>query len=144
MTIDSIATAKEIAEKFKKDQKAKEEKEELLKEERRKADKEKIREEKEKTLTANSDETAIVFKVQFASSETPLNLKQDKFNDVVEGNYYKLKDILKYTSGNFSQIKDAVKHQNLLREKGFKDCFVIALKNGERFDINEARKITGQ
>jgi N-acetylmuramoyl-L-alanine amidase len=129
VTIDSIATAKEIAEKFKKDQKAKEER---------------IKEEKEKTLTANSDETAIVFKVQFASSETPLNLKQDKFNDVVEGNYYKLKDILKYTSGNFSQIKDAVKHQNLLREKGFKDCFVIALKNGERFDINEARKITGQ
>ena len=129
VTIDSIATAKEIAEKFKKDQKAKEER---------------IKEEKEKTLTANSDEAAIVFKVQFASSETPLNLKQDKFNDVVEGNYYKLKDILKYTSGNFSQIKDAVKHQNLLREKGFKDCFVIALKNGERFDINEARKITGQ
>ena len=129
VTIDSIATAKEIAEKFKKDQKTKEER---------------IKEEKEKTLTANSDETAIVFKVQFASSETPLNLKQDKFNDVVEGNYYKLKDILKYTSGNFSQIKDAVKHQNLLREKGFKDCFVIALKNGERFDINEARKITGQ
>ena len=125
VTIDSIATAKEIAEKFKKDQKTKEER---------------IKEEKEKTLTANSDETAIVFKVQFASSETPLNLKQDKFNDVVEGNYYKLKDILKYTSGNFSQIKD----QNLLREKGFKDCFVIALKNGERFDINEARKITGQ
>ena len=129
VTIDSIATAKEIAEKFKKDQKTKEER---------------IKEEKEKTLTANSDETAIVFKVQFASSETPLNLKQDKFNDVVEGYYYKLKDILKYTSGNFSQIKDAVKHQNLLREKGFKDCFVIALKNGERFDINEARKITGQ
>lgn len=129
VTIDSIATTKEIAEKFKKDQKTKEER---------------IKEEKEKTLTANSDETAIVFKVQFASSETPLNLKQDKFNDVVEGNYYKLKDILKYTSGNFSQIKDAVKHQNLLREKGFKDCFVIALKNGERFDINEARKITGQ
>lgn len=129
VTIDSIATAKEIAEKFKKDQKAKEER---------------IKEEKEKTLTANSDETAIVFKVQFASSETPLNLKQDKFNDIVDANYYKLKDILKYTSGNFSQIKDAVKHQNLLREKGFKDCFVIALKNGERFDINEARKITGQ
>ncbi len=129
VTIDSIATAKEIAEKFKKDQKAKEER---------------IKEEKEKTLTANSDEAAIVFKVQFASSETPLNLKQDKFNDIVDANYYKLKDILKYTSGNFSQIKDAVKHQNLLREKGFKDCFVIALKNGERFDINEARKITGQ
>lgn len=129
VTIDSIATAKEIAEKFKKDQKTKEER---------------IKEEKEKTLTANSDETAIVFKVQFASSETPLNLKQDKFNEIVDANYYKLKDILKYTSGNFSQIKDAVKHQNLLREKGFKDCFVIALKNGERFDINEARKITGQ
>lgn len=127
--IDTVATAKEIAEKFKKEQKIKEEK---------------AKEEKTKTDNVAPEKTDIVFKVQFASSEAPLNLKQEKFSAVIDGNYYKVKDILKYTSGNFSQIKDAVKHQNQLREKGFKDCFVIAIKDGERMDINEARKITGQ
>lgn len=127
--IDTVATAKEIADKFKKEQKIKEEK---------------AKEEKTKNDIIIPEKTDVVFKVQFASSEVALNLKQDKFSAVVDGNYYKVKDVLKYTSGNFSQIKDAVKHQNQLREKGFKDCFVIALKNGERMDINEARKITGQ
>jgi N-acetylmuramoyl-L-alanine amidase len=129
LVVDSNATAKEISEKLKKEQKIKDEK---------------AKEEKIKSDIIINDKSEIVFKVQFASSEVPLNLKQERFSDVVDGNYYKVKDILKYTSGNFSQIKDAVKHQNLLREKGFKDCFVIALKNGERLDINEARKISGQ
>ncbi len=62
----------------------------------------------------------------------------------MDGNFYKVKSILKYTSGNFETIKDAINHQNMLRENGFKDCFVIAVKNGERFDINEARRLAGQ
>lgn len=136
LKIDTAASAKEIAEKFKKEQREKEERE--------KAEKEKLEKEKAKNNAVVADKTEVVFKVQFASSETELNLKQDKFSAVVDGNYYKVKNILKYTSGNFTQIKDAVNHQNQLREKGFKDCFVIALKNGERMDINEARKITGQ
>ena len=137
--VDTAATAKEIADKFKKEKENKE-REERLKEEKAKKDKE----EKEKSVAIKSDKTEIVFKVQFASSETELNLKQDKFKEVVDGNYYKVKNILKYTSGNFSVFKEAVSHQNNLREKGLKDCFVIALKNGERMDVNEARKISGQ
>ncbi|MDP1803410.1 MAG: N-acetylmuramoyl-L-alanine amidase [Bacteroidota bacterium] len=144
---DSSAIAKEIAEKFKKEQKEKEEraKEERAKEEKAKEEKaKKEKEEKEKNAAVKADKTEIIFKVQFASSETELNLKQNKFDAIVDGNYYKVKNILKYTSGSFTQIKDAISHQNRLREKGFKDCFVIALKNGERMDINEARKQTGQ
>jgi N-acetylmuramoyl-L-alanine amidase len=126
--LDTNATAKEIAEKFKKDQKAKEEK---------------IKEEKPKENTIIS-KNEIVFKVQFASSEVELNLKQDKFQPIENGSYYKVKNVLKYTSGNYSLVAEAIKHQNFLREKGFKDCFVIALKNGERVDLNEARKLVSQ
>lgn len=88
--------------------------------------------------------TEIVFKVQFASSEVPLDLKQSKFSAVQQGDFYKVKSIYKYTSGNFTSIREAIQHQNALREKGFKDCFVIAMKNGARMDVNEARKLTGQ
>jgi N-acetylmuramoyl-L-alanine amidase len=86
----------------------------------------------------------IVFKVQFASSDVALDLKQDKFSAIQEGGFYKVKSIYKYTSGNFLAVSDAVKHQNQLREKGYKDCFVVAFKNGERIDIKEARTLTGQ
>jgi len=86
----------------------------------------------------------IVFKVQFASSEVELNLKQEKFQNMVNPAYYKVKNIYKYTSGSYTDLKDAVAHQNQLREKGFKDCFVIALKNGERVDLNEAKKQLAQ
>jgi N-acetylmuramoyl-L-alanine amidase len=86
----------------------------------------------------------IKFKVQFASSDVELNLKQEKFAAIIEGAYYKSGNTLKYTSGNFSDFKEAVKHQNSLREKGFKDCFVIAMQSNTRLDVNEARKKTGQ
>ncbi|MBA3679714.1 MAG: N-acetylmuramoyl-L-alanine amidase [Bacteroidetes bacterium] len=146
LKIDTTANAKAIAEKFKKEQREKDQrdKEQKEKEEREKAEKEKIEKEKVKNNSIVVDKTEIIFKVQFASSETELNLKQEKFSAVVDGNYYKAKNILKYTSGNFTQIKDAVSHQNTLREKGFKDCFVIAMKNGERMDINEAKKQVSQ
>jgi N-acetylmuramoyl-L-alanine amidase len=89
-------------------------------------------------------EEGIIFKVQFASSDVLLNLKQDKFKDIVEGNYYKVKTVIKYTSGNFLLITEAKAHQKILLEKGFKDCFIVALKNGERIDFAEAKKLTNQ
>ena len=125
---DTIVSKKEIADKLKK-----EVKDNNLKEKTDQGNEE---------VKVNKGE--IVFKVQFASSEVELNLKSEKFNSIVEGSYYKINNVLKYTSGNFAQIKDAAFHQNNLREKGFKDCFVIALKNGQRLDINTARKETGQ
>lgn len=86
----------------------------------------------------------IVFKVQFATSDITLNLKQEKFAAITDADFYRVNNTLKYTSGKFILFKDAQSHQNRLREKGFKDCFVIALQNGQRLDVNEARKLTGQ
>jgi N-acetylmuramoyl-L-alanine amidase len=101
------------------------------------------------TTTATSsinkaNENEIKFKVQFASSDIELNLKENKYNDILNGSFYKMGNVLKYTSGNFMEFKEAVKHQNSLREKGFKDCFVIAMQNNVRLDVNEARKKLNQ
>ncbi len=96
---------------------------------------------KKKELPAKNE---IVFKVQFATSDITLNLKQEKFAAITDADFYRVNNTLKYTSGKFNLLKDAQAHQNRLREKGFKDCFVIALQNGQRLDIAEARKLTGQ
>lgn len=116
---DSTASAKSIAEKFKKEKK-----------------------QPENNILENKRD--IAFKVQFASSDVQLNLKEEKFTGIVDGSFYKVKNIYKYTSGNYGSLKDAISHQSLLRERGFKDCFVIAIKNGERVDLNEAKKLAAQ
>jgi N-acetylmuramoyl-L-alanine amidase len=88
--------------------------------------------------------TDILFKVQFASSDVELNLKQGKFSSIIDGDFYRAGSLLKYTSGKFTTIKDAQAHQALLKGKGFSDCFIIAMKNGQRIDMAEARKLTEQ
>jgi len=89
----------------------------------------------------NETKPEIAFKVQFASSETRLNLKEKRFADIKNGAYYKVKTTYKYTSGNFSSMSEASAHQNILRDNGFKDCFIVAFKNNERIDVNEAKRL---
>ncbi len=95
---------------------------------------------KEKTKT--DGELVVSFKVQFASSDKELDLKESKFSAVENGSYYKVGSFLKYTSGNFKTSGEAFKHQKKLAEAGFKDCFVVAFKNGQRIDVKEARALT--
>lgn len=95
-------------------------------------------------VPANNSAEGIVFKVQFASSEAPINLTEEKYAGVKDAAFYKSGNVLKYTSGKFNTPKEAVEHQNELRTKGFKDCFVVAFKNGERITIQEAKAALNQ
>jgi N-acetylmuramoyl-L-alanine amidase len=83
----------------------------------------------------------IVFKVQFAMSETEPNLKSDKYKNVEDVGFYKAGNIFKLTSGNFAEPNDAINLQHKMKET-YKDCFVIALKNNQRIDFKEAVKQT--
>jgi N-acetylmuramoyl-L-alanine amidase len=82
---------------------------------------------------------AIEFKVQFASADKEVDAKS-KFPNVKDVWFYKAGVVFKYTSGSFSSFEEATKHQAKLRELGYKDCFVAAFKNGQRMEINEAKK----
>jgi N-acetylmuramoyl-L-alanine amidase len=94
---------------------------------------------KEKTDKSNDQ---VSFKVQFASSDTELNLKEEKFSAITEGGFYKVGSFYKYTSGNFKTSAEASKHQKKLKEAGFSDCFIVAFKNGQRIDLKEAKLLT--
>lgn len=104
-----------------------------------------IKEENDKLNKAKTDANAsIIFKIQFASSDVPLDLKEKRFADIKNGSYYKVKTTYKYTSGNFTSISEASAHQAILRNNGFKDCFMVAFKNGERIDVAEAKRLVEQ
>lgn len=98
---------------------------------------------KEEIKTAVSQNN-IVFKVQFISSDKELNLKESIYNDMVDVGFYKVANLFKYTSGNFSNVKEANDYKNVLRQKGFPESFVIAFKDGKRIDLNEAKRLAGQ
>jgi N-acetylmuramoyl-L-alanine amidase len=85
------------------------------------------------------EDSEIIFKVQFASTDKEQDTKV-KYPHVPEIWFYKSGALIKYTSGNFSSIEEASKHQAKLKELGYKDCFIAAFKKGVRMDINEARK----
>jgi N-acetylmuramoyl-L-alanine amidase len=82
----------------------------------------------------------IVFRVQFATEEREPDFSTGKYKGIDEAAYYKTGNLFKVTAGNFHKPDDAVSLQNKMRKDGFKDCFVIALKNGQRVDYKEAVK----
>jgi N-acetylmuramoyl-L-alanine amidase len=102
----------------------------------KKSDKENV------TKSENKNTDQILFKVQFASSDVELNLKDPKFAQVTEGSYYKVGSFYKYTSGSFKTSAEASKHQKKLKESGFTDCFVVAFKDGQRIDLKEAKALS--
>ena len=93
-----------------------------------------------KDNTPKTAKNEIVFKVQFGVSETEPDLKSVKFKDITEPSFYKVGSSYKVTSGNFAKPNDAINHQNTMRTSGYKDCFVVAFKNGQRIDYKEAVK----
>ncbi len=94
-----------------------------------------------KKTTGPQIKSEVYFTVQFASSELPLDLNSKKYLEVNDSGFYKMNNVYKYISGKFYNINDAVNHQNKLRALGLKDCFVVALKKGVRFDLIEAKKL---
>lgn len=102
---------------------------------------------KAKTDSKNDTQVAktgsIEFKVQFAATDKEVDAKA-KFPNVKEVWFYKVGAAYKYTSGSFSSFDEATRHQLKMKELGYKDCFVAAFKNGQRMEINEAKKQAGE
>lgn len=89
------------------------------------------------TYTFEKDETP-VFAVQFAMykpNEAPSTRSFKKLNDVYT---YQSGSYLKYVTGQFKTLSEAVQCQKNVRDAGYKDAFVIAFKSGERISIKEA------
>lgn len=80
-----------------------------------------------------------VFKVQIFTSPTKLKTTDKRLKNVQKPDYYKDGKTYKYTSGSST---DFTTINNLRRQlsKRFKGCFVVAFLNGERIDLDEARK----
>lgn len=90
--------------------------------------------------TSEFPEYGVVFKIQLASTEKKLNIKK-QFKDVEDVQEIALDNGYRYYAGKFKSMEEAHKYQDLLKEKGIKETFVVAFQNGKRITTSEAIEI---
>lgn len=83
----------------------------------------------------------VVFKVQFMTSSKELKKGAREFKGIADYDYYIQKGTYCYTTGNFNTAREAANYQKEVREKGFKDAFVVAFCNGERISLQKAKEM---
>ncbi|WP_455674341.1 N-acetylmuramoyl-L-alanine amidase [Phocaeicola sp.] len=80
-----------------------------------------------------------VFKIQILISNKILPKGSKSFKGLTPVSYYKEKGIYKYTYGESTDYNKVLRTKRQITAK-FKDAFIIAFKNGEKMNVNEAIK----
>jgi N-acetylmuramoyl-L-alanine amidase len=95
----------------------------------------------EETPTKNAD---LEYRIQISQSTKKLELKSYNFKG--HGNISMSEKSGRYTYylGHFEEFNDALEFQRELREKDFKDCFMVAFYKGSEISLKEAQSILEQ
>lgn len=100
----------------------------------KKADEEK---EENSVSVQKVDDSAPVFKVQVAASTTSIPVTSVRFKGNKDVKYYKENGMFKYTIGSSVNYNE-INRLRISLSEDFPGCFVIAFRNGEKMNINEA------
>ena len=82
----------------------------------------------------------LTFGVQILISPSRIAKGSTKFKGLKNVREEKEKGMYKYVSGDVKTMNDAIALQDEMREKGFKDAFVVAYLDDKRISIKEARE----
>ncbi|MBK6832558.1 MAG: N-acetylmuramoyl-L-alanine amidase [Flavobacteriales bacterium] len=85
--------------------------------------------------------SAVRFKVQIATSSKHIELKAKNFNGMEGVEEHKGQGLFKYTVGDEPTLEQARNVQKTCHGKGFTGAFIVAFKDGERIDLQEAVKL---
>lgn len=91
----------------------------------------------EVTRTVTETDGKPVFKLQIFVADRVLRSTDSRFKGEKDAQYYKENGMVKYTLGASVNYNEIYKLRKELLGK-FPDCFIIAFKNGEKMNINEA------
>jgi tetratricopeptide (TPR) repeat protein len=89
----------------------------------------------------------LVYKIQIGKFNTELPESSKKLFRKISAlrtidQYIDEKNFTVYTIGELTNLKDAVKLQEQIRQESVKDAFVIAIKDGKRISLNEAQELS--
>lgn len=106
--------------------------------EQKKVEEKKTEPKKENSASPKDSSSAPVFKVQIFVSDQVLKEKDSRLKGE-KAEYYKEGKAVKYTVGSSANYNEIYRLRKTLLEK-FPQAFIIAFKNGEKMNINEAIK----
>jgi N-acetylmuramoyl-L-alanine amidase len=87
------------------------------------------------------DDEKPLFHVQLASLPKPIEDVSGYFDNLGNVEEVKMNGVYKYVLGAENSIDDITELQDEVREKGYKDAFVIAIYRGKRISLREAVEI---
>ncbi len=87
--------------------------------------------------TVPASQEAPVFKIQILTSDRPLENGDARFKGLKNIENYKEGNIYKYTYAASTNYNEVLRKKKEITSK-FKDCFIIAFRNGVKMDVNEA------
>lgn len=85
--------------------------------------------------------SGVRFKVQIATTARRMDTKPANFNGLEGVEEHKGAGTYRYTVGNETSLEAARRLQARCREKGFEGAFIVAFRDGERMDLQEAVKL---
>ncbi len=86
---------------------------------------------------ANTPSAKPVFKIQILTSDRKLAKGHKRLKGLSPVGFYQEKGIYKYTYGESTDYNKILRMKRQINTK-FKDCFIIAFRNGEKMDVQEA------
>ena len=85
-----------------------------------------------------TNDNKITFKIQILTSSRPLAKNDKRLKGLKDVDYYKEGGIYKYTYGASPDYNKVLRTRRNTVTPLFKDAFIIAFRNGEKMNINEA------
>lgn len=91
----------------------------------------------ENVATSQTERSGIVFRIQILTSSRPLAKNDKKLKGLKDVDYYKEGGIYKYTYGDSPDYNKVLRTRRTIAAQ-FKDAFIIAFKDGEKMNVNDA------
>ena len=92
----------------------------------------------QKVAESATNDNEITFKIQILTSSRPLSKNDKRLKGLKDVDYYKENGLYKYTYGASSDYNKVLRTRRNTVTPLFKDAFIIAFRNGEKMNINEA------
>ncbi len=94
------------------------------------------------TAPAPKKETGVVYKVQFATIREQKSMDDYAFKNLPDVQCHPVGNFFTYTAGEVHTYTEALEVLQKVKDKGYKDAYIIALQNGQRIPLDKARSLT--
>lgn len=88
-------------------------------------------------VESGTNDSEITFKIQILTASTPLSKNDKRLKGLKNVEFYIEKGVYKYTYGASSDYNRVLRTKRDIAAQ-FKDAFIIAFRNGEKMNVNEA------